>query len=125
MKVGIPKELRPGERRVAATPETVTRLVKLGFEVAVESGAGLGASFDDAAYAAVGATLVPNAKSLWSGADIVLKVQPPEGSIDGVRETELLREGGTLVSFVWPAKNKELVERLAARKATLLAMDQV
>ena len=126
MKVGIPKEIHPGERRVAATPETASRLSKLGFEVLVESGAGLMASFDDAAYRAAGATIVDEARALWSGSDVVIKVQPPEPHAGlGVHEAELLRQSGTLISFLWPAKNQELIERLAARKGTVLAMDQV
>ncbi len=125
MKIGIPKEVRPGERRVAITPETVGRLLKLGFEVVIESGAGLGASFEDSAYAAAGVGIVPDAATLWSVSDVVLKVQPPEKRTNGVHEADLLREGGTLVSFLWPAKNKELIDKLAKRKATVLAMDQI
>lgn len=126
MRVGVPKEIRPGERRVAATPETVSRLAKLGFEVAIESGAGLGASFEDAAYTAAGARVVSDTRALWAESDVILKVQPPESHPTlGVHEAELLREGGVLVSFIWPAKNKELIDRLAARKATVIAMDQV
>src|SRR5688500_6192110 len=126
MKVGIPTEVRPGERRVAATPETANRLSKLGFEVLVQSGAGAAASFDDDAYRAVGAIVVDGARALWSSADVVLKVQPPEHNPElGVHEAELLRERGTLVSFLWPAKNQELIQRLAERRATVLAMDQV
>ena len=126
MKIGIPKEIRPGERRVAATPDTVSRLLKLGFEVQVESHAGAGASFADADYVAIGASIVRGARELWAESDLILKVQPPEDHSElGVHEAELLREGGILVSFIWPAKNGELVERLAARRATVLAMDQV
>src|SRR6185369_1364592 len=126
MKIGIPKERRPGERRVAATPDTVSRLLKLGFEVQVESQAGAGASFSDADYTALGASIVTEARELWSASDLILKVQPPEQHLElGVHEAELLREGGMLVSFIWPAKNSELVERLAARRATVIAMDQV
>ena len=126
MKIGIPKEIRPGERRVAATPETVSRLLKLGFEVAVETQAGAGASFDDAEYSALGASVLPGARELWAQSELVLKVQPPEQNTTlGVHEAELLPEGAVLVSFIWPAKNAELVERLAARRATVLAMDQV
>lgn len=125
MKIGIPKEVRPGERRVAITPETVGRLLKLGFEVAIESGAGVGASFEDSAYSAAGVAIVPDAATLWRVSDVVLKVQPPEKRSNGVHEADLLREGGTLVSFLWPAKNKELIDRLAKRKATVLAMDQI
>jgi NAD(P) transhydrogenase subunit alpha len=126
MKIGIPKEIRPGERRVAATPETVSRLMKLGFEVSVETQAGAGASFDDAEYSTLGATVIQSARELWAHSDIILKVQPPELNAGlRVHEAELLREGGVLVSFIWPGKNGELVERLAARGATVLAMDQV
>ncbi|HET7543574.1 MAG TPA: Re/Si-specific NAD(P)(+) transhydrogenase subunit alpha [Polyangiaceae bacterium] len=126
MKIGIPKEIRPGERRVAATPDTVGRLLKLGFEVQVESQAGAGASFADADYAAVGANVVGDTRELWEQSELVLKVQPPEHNLAlGVHEAELLRSGGTLISFLWPAKNAELIERLATRSATVLAMDQV
>jgi NAD(P) transhydrogenase subunit alpha len=126
MKIGIPKEIRPGERRVAATPETVSRLLKLGFEVSVEAQAGAGASFRDAEYSALGASVLHSTRELWDTSDIILKVQPPEQNSElGLHEAELLREGATLVSFIWPGKNAELVERLAARRATVLAMDQV
>jgi NAD(P) transhydrogenase subunit alpha len=125
MRIGVPKEIRPGERRVAATPETVARLSKLGFEVAVETGAGSGAAFPDEDYQKVGARIAPTTREVWAFADIVLKVQPPEQNGELGHEADLLREGATLVSFIWPAKNKELIERLAKRKATVLAMDQV
>ena len=125
MKIGVPKEIRPGERRVAATPESVSRLVKLGFEVLIQSNAGEGAAFPDSEYEKVGASIVPTARELWQAAELVLKVQPPEQHAELGHETELLREGGTLVSFFYPAKNTELIERLKKRKATVLAMDQV
>jgi NAD(P) transhydrogenase subunit alpha len=125
MRIGVPKEIRPGERRVAATPESVSRLIKLGFEVSIETEAGAGAAFPDAHYQKAGATIVETAGALWASADIVLKVQPPERHPELGDETELLREGGVLVSFIWPAKNGELIQRLAKRKATVLAMDQV
>jgi proton-translocating NAD(P)+ transhydrogenase subunit alpha len=126
MKVAIPREIHPGERRVAATPETVERLIKSGFEVSVEAGAGAGSAMSDAAYEAVGARVVANGPALWQEADIVLKVRPPElDSKLGRHEVELLRPGATLVSFIWPAANPTLLEQLAARKATVLAMDQI
>ena len=125
MKVGIAKEIRPGERRVAATPDTTRRLVKLGFEICIETGAGAGASFPDAEFEAAGARIV-DAAELWSGSDLVLKVQPPEmNTALGKHEADLVREGSVLVSFIWPAKNQELVERLRARKISVFAMDQV
>ncbi|HTQ02337.1 MAG TPA: Re/Si-specific NAD(P)(+) transhydrogenase subunit alpha [Polyangiaceae bacterium] len=125
MKIGVPKEIRPGERRVAATPESVGRLVKLGFEVLIERDAGGGAAFPDEEYEKAGARVVAGARELWGAADVVLKVQPPEQHAELGHEADLLREGGTLVSFLYPAKNKELIERLAKRRATVLAMDQV
>lgn len=126
MKVAIPREIHPGERRVAATPDTVARLIKLGFSVSVGSGAGAGSSMSDAAYGAAGASVVRSAAALWEEADLVLKVRPPEHDPElGKHEADLLRPGATLVSFIWPATNAELLQRLAARKATVLAMDQV
>src|SRR5688572_15508339 len=126
MKVAIPREIHPGERRVAATPDTVARLIKLGFSVSVGSGAGAGSSMSDAAYAAAGATIVRSTAALWQEAELVLKVRPPEHDNElGQHEVDLLTPGATLVSFIWPATNTALVERLAARKVTVLAMDQI
>jgi len=126
MKLAVPRESRAGERRVAATPENVARLVRLGFEVLVESHAGALASFGDDDYAAAGARVVADTRELWQEADIVLKVQPPDHHpVLGVHEADLLHEGTTLISFLWPGKNQALVDRLAARKVTAIAMDQV
>src|SRR3984893_18270645 len=118
--IGIPKEVFPGERRVRRVPEVVQKLIKLGFAVAVQSGAGEAASIGDEAYRAAGATIVPDAASLWSSADIIFKVRAPSRD-----EVNLMREGGTLVSFIWPAQNPELLQALAGKKATVLAMDSV
>jgi NAD(P) transhydrogenase subunit alpha len=123
MKVGIPKEIYPHERRVAAVPETVHKIRKLGYEVMIEAGAGDAAAFADGTYAEAGATIVPNAAALYAAADIVLKVRQPIAIAGGGHEADLLKEGATLVSFIWPAQNKELIERLALRKVTVLAMD--
>jgi H+-translocating NAD(P) transhydrogenase subunit alpha len=126
LKVGIPKEIYPGECRVAATPETAKVLQKYGFEVLVESGAGASANFCDEAYQQADCQIVPDAASLWETADIVLKVRAPQDHPQlGKSETELLKEGGTLISFLWPAQNPELIDRLSARKATVLAMDSI
>jgi NAD(P) transhydrogenase subunit alpha len=126
MNIGIPKEIHSGERRVAATPESVQQLLKLGFTVAIERGAGDAAHFSDDAYREAGATVVDDTRKLWSESDIVLKVRAPENNTTlCVDETELLRAGGYLISHIWPAQNPELLERLAARKATILAMDSV
>jgi NAD(P) transhydrogenase subunit alpha len=125
-KIGIPKEIYPGERRVAATPDTVRRLQKLGFEVLVESGAGEGANFSDEAYRQAGCQLIADTSILWSEANLILKVRSPMMHPDlGKHEIDLLAEGATLVSFIWPAQNAELLGHLAARKATVLAMDAV
>ena len=118
--IGVPKETFPGEKRVATVPEVVTKLAKLGFSVIVQSGAGEGASISDEAYAAAGATVVPDAPAVWSGADIVFKVRAPSRE-----EVQSTREGQILVSFIWPAQNPELLRQLAAKKVTVLAMDSV
>jgi NAD(P) transhydrogenase subunit alpha len=126
MRVAIPKEVRPGERRVAGTPESVGRLIKLGFDVVVEAGAGAASSFRDEDYERAGAKIEPDVRLVWGGADLVLKVQPPElHPTQQVHEADLLPERAVLVSFIWPGKNRELVDRLAGRKATILAMDQI
>jgi H+-translocating NAD(P) transhydrogenase subunit alpha len=123
MKVGIPKEIYPYERRVAAVPETVHKILKLGYEVVIEAGAGDAAAFADGTYAEAGATVLPSASAVYAAADIVLKVRQPIAIAGGGHEVDLLKEGATLISFIWPAQNKELLERLAARKVTALAMD--
>ncbi len=118
MKLGIVKETWAQERRVAASPNVVARWVKAGWQVDVERDAGTAASYPDSQYQAAGATIVDRAAA-WQ-ADIVLKVRPPEES-----EIGQLREGATLISFLYPGQNEALVQKLAARKLTVLAMDQV
>lgn len=126
IKIGVPKEIHPAERRVAATPQTVLRLRKLGFEVTVEAGAGEAIDFSDAAYREAGAEITSDTKTLWSGSDMVIKVRPPEQHRAlGVHEADLLRTGGSLIGFIWAGQNRELLDRLAARKATVLAMDSI
>ena len=124
--IGIPRERRPGERRVAATPETVQRLRALGFSVTVEADAGAGASFGDDDYRAAGATVIADVRRLWAESDIVLKVQPPAEYTDlGAHEADLPRRGTIVISFLWPGKQELLVSRLAARGVTALAVDQI
>lgn len=118
MRIGIPRERLANEARVAATPSTVTQLLKLGFSVCVEQNAGHLASFDDAAYEQAGAEIVSR-ESAFS-ADIVFKVNAPLSD-----EIPLLKEGATLVSFIWPAQNPELMEALKARNINVMAMDAV
>tara|TARA_Y100001934_G_scaffold219110_1_gene260617 strand:+ start:1171 stop:2727 length:1557 start_codon:yes stop_codon:yes gene_type:complete len=126
MKIGVPKEIRAGEQRVALTPETAGRILKLGFELAIESGAGDAAQFSDDAYREAGVEIVDDTRALWAGSDIVLKVRQPEAHPGlGIDETELVREGSTLISFVWPAQNEDLLEKIKARRATAIAMDAV
>jgi H+-translocating NAD(P) transhydrogenase subunit alpha len=125
VKLGVPREVHPGERRVAATPETVGKLGRLGFDVYVERGAGAGAGFGDEAYEVAGAVLVDGCDPIWSGCDVVIKVRAPEDLADGGSEVDRLRVGGVLVCLLHPASNGPLVERLATREATVLALDQV
>ena len=119
MKVGIPKESHPGERRVAGTPGTVRTLREQGFTVLVERGAGASASYPDPQYEAAGATLVDSA-GVWQDAEIILKVRPPSEL-----EAAAIHEGAHLICFVYPAQNTALVERLAKKRVTLIAMDCV
>jgi len=118
--IGVPKETWADEKRVATVPEVVEKLIKLGFEVAVESGAGEASNFSDDSYRAAGAQVVPGASNLWAASDIVFKVRGPSAA-----EVGLMREGGVLASFIWPAQNPQLMQQLAEKKATVLAMDSV
>jgi len=126
MKIGIPREVYAGEKRVATTPEAAEKLQKLGFSVAIESGAGLSAKFSDEAYREAGVEIIEDTKTLWSSSDIILKVRAPgpHPELD-CDEVDLLTEKHTLISFIWPAQNEELLSRLAAKKATILAVDSI
>ncbi|RDE24863.1 Re/Si-specific NAD(P)(+) transhydrogenase subunit alpha [Motiliproteus coralliicola] len=126
MKIGVPKEIHSGEKRVALTPPLVKQLQQMGYDVAIEAGAGLDSNFTDQAYVDAGVEVIDGAEALWSASDIVLKVRPPEqNEALGKHEADLLNEGAILTSFIWPAQNPELMERLTARKANVLAMDSV
>ena len=126
MKIGIPKEIHLGEKRVATTPDAATQIMKLGFSVCIESGAGLNADISDAAYQAVGVEVLLDAPTLWREADIIMKVRAPEQHPElGIHEVDLLPDGGRLISFIWPAQQPELMDKLAAKNATVLAMDSV
>jgi NAD(P) transhydrogenase subunit alpha len=118
MTVGVPKESYPGEHRVAATPESVGRLGKLGFSVVVERGAGLATGFDDASYEAAGAT-ISDGPTVWAS-PIVAKIRPPSEE-----ELPRLGAGQTLISYLYPAQETDLVERLGAQGVSAIAMDQV
>ena len=118
--IGVPKETAAGEKRAATVPEVVEKLIKLGFLVKVQSGAGEAATISDDAYRAAGAEVVADAAAIWGGADIVFKVRAPDEA-----EVALIREGVTLIGFIWPAQNPELMDKLAAKKATVLAIDSL
>ena len=118
MLIGVPRELLDNESRVAATPKTVQQILKLGFDVIVEHDAGFKASFEDQAFVAAGAK-VGDATQVWQ-ADIIFKVNAPTDD-----EIALIKEGATLVSFIWPAQNPQLMEKLSAKKINVLAMDAV
>src|SRR6185436_3209595 len=104
--IGVPRESFAGEKRVATVPEVVEKLIKLGFKVAVQSGAGDAANFSDDSYRAVGAEIAPDAAALWARSDIVFKVRAPSA-----QEAAQLREGQVLISFIWPAQNPELMQQ--------------
>jgi len=119
MRIGVPRELYTGERRVATTPDVAIQLIKMGFDVAVESNAGAAANYSDASYEAVGCS-VDTVDGIWTDSDIILKVRGPEEE-----EAERLKEGQTLISFLWPAQNPELLQKLTERGVTAMAMDSV
>jgi len=126
MKIGVPKEIEDGEKRVALTPEVATQLQKLGFSVAIESRAGEAASYDDELYRQVGVEIVGDPRELWASSDIIIKVRPPkEHPEQGFYGVELLRKGQTLISFLYPAQNQELLQELSEHGVTALSMDSV
>ena len=120
MRIGVPREIHAGERRVATTPDVAKELVKMGFSVAVETGAGDAASYSDQAYAEAGCDIIDSSEALWSDSDLIFKVRAPE-----TVEAVLLKKGQTLISFLWPAQNPELLKQLTESGATVMAMDSV
>ncbi|MEY8830591.1 Re/Si-specific NAD(P)(+) transhydrogenase subunit alpha [Sedimentitalea sp. XS_ASV28] len=120
MKIGTPKEIHEGERRVAMTPESAAQLQKLGHECLIETGAGLEAGFSDAAYEAAGVEVVKTAAALYKASDVVAKVRPPTET-----EVKRLRKDQTLISFFYPGSNEELMGKAAEKGATVIAMDMV
>ncbi|WP_394250321.1 Re/Si-specific NAD(P)(+) transhydrogenase subunit alpha [Vibrio profundi] len=124
MQIGVPREVLAGETRVAASPKSVEQLLKLGFEVCVETQAGTLASFDDSAYEASGAKIVSKEEA-WDS-ELIFKVNAPlVDEANGINEIELIKEGASLVSFIWPAQNPELMEQLSSNKINVMAMDSV
>ncbi|MFZ7164517.1 Re/Si-specific NAD(P)(+) transhydrogenase subunit alpha [Avibacterium avium] len=118
MLIGVPRERLDNETRVAATPKTVQQILKLGFEIIVEHDAGFKASFEDQAFIEAGAK-VGTEQEVWN-ADVIMKVNPPTDE-----EIALIKEGATLISFIWPAQNEALMKKLSAKKINVLAMDAV
>jgi len=118
MRLGVPKESRPNERRVAATPESVKKLVELGFDVRIERGAGAGSGYPDASYEAIGAALVSREDAF--ACDVVVKVRPPTHE-----EAGLLAEGGLLIALLQPERDEELPGKIAERKASAIALERI
>ena len=125
MRVAIPKEVSAGERRVAGTPRTVKRLVDAGFEVWIERNAGEAAEHSDSMYAEVGGQIIDDVSRLWGETDVILKVHPPQMREDGRHEADLIRPSATLIGFIWPAENAALLQKLAAKRVSVIAMDRV
>ncbi len=125
MKIAVAREIEVCERRVALVPDIVGRLVKQGLEVWVEAGAGERAFFADAAYQAAGAKIIADSNQLWTQADILLKVSPPQEREDGRWEIDLLPEGSVLISFLNPLGNPVIAKQLAERKITALSMEMI
>ena len=120
MIISIPKETQASEKRVAIAPDNISAFAKLGYEVVIEQGAGENANLSNSAYEEAGALIVDDATTVWSQGDLVLKVTPPS-----LEEVGMIKEGATLISFVYPARNEELLKKLGERKINLLAMDCV
>ena len=120
MKVGIPLEISANELRVAATPKTVKRLQKQGFEVYIQHNAGIKANFSDKDFEEAGAKIVNTANDIYSNSDIVLKVKEPS-----MEEVDMMKEGLVLLSYLWPAQNQPLLQKLADKKVNAVAMDAI
>lgn len=126
MKIGVLKEIHAGEKRVATTPDVTKKLIKLGFEVVVEAGAGEAANFSDKSYLDAGASINKDAESTYAASDLVIKVRAPEINLNTEKsEIDMMRRGARLISFIWPAQNETLLKRLADHGTTALAMDSI
>jgi NAD(P) transhydrogenase subunit alpha len=121
--VAVPKEITPGERRVALVPDAVKALASDAMQIVVEAGAGVEAGFADADYEAAGATLESDALALYSRADLLLKVQPPCERADGSHEADSIQSGKTLIAFMKPLDLPELAKRLADRQVTTFSIE--
>jgi NAD(P) transhydrogenase subunit alpha len=119
MRIGVPKEIHAGEQRVATTPDVAAQLIKLGFDIAVEASAGVAANYSDSSYKEAGCDVV-TADDVWTKSDLILKVRAPEAG-----EADALRAEQTLICFLWPAQNPDLLQQLTASGATAMSMDMV
>ena len=125
MRIVVPREMAPGENRVALVPDTVARLAKAGFDLQVETGAGVAAGFTDDAYREAGATIAQAAAGLFGSADVTLKVRAPMAVAGGVHEADLLKEGSALIAFLGRDTNSDLARRLTARGIRAFSMEMV
>ena len=125
MRIAVAKEIEASERRVALIPDVVSKLVKQGFEVSIESGAGEKALYSDSDYEAAGATILTDTAKLWGEADILLKVSPPQQREDGSAEIDSLKQGSVFIGFLNPLANPSLAEQLAQRKVTAFSMEMI
>lgn len=125
LRIGVPKEITPGETRVGLTPDAVKRIVSDTTGVQIERGAGESAGFTDESYREAGAEIVEGAAALYGGADVILKVAPPTALADGRHEVDLMKEGALLACFLRPHASADLFGRLAARRVTALSLELV
>jgi len=125
-RIGIPKEIHAGEKRVATTPDAAGFIKKLGFEITVETGAGSASKFTDEAYLNAGVQIAKDVRTLYQEADIILKVRPPEFNQEiSLDETELLQKDQTLICCFQPGQNQDLLKSLAQKHISVLAMDSI
>ncbi|NET49954.1 MAG: Re/Si-specific NAD(P)(+) transhydrogenase subunit alpha [Merismopedia sp. SIO2A8] len=125
MKIAVAKETESGERRVALTPDVVSRLVKKGLSISVESGAGEAAFFSNEDYRAAGASVIDDRVALWGDADIVLKVQPPTALGHEASELKYLKSGAVLISFLNPFSEPDAIQAIASHNVTAFSMELI
>ncbi|MCH8885321.1 MAG: Re/Si-specific NAD(P)(+) transhydrogenase subunit alpha [SAR324 cluster bacterium] len=126
MKIGIPKEILPGENRVALIPDSVKKLKEQGLEIVLESGAGAGSNHSDEDYAGCGAEIASSHQAVLGGADLIVKVMPPAtGGDDGPDEVSQMKEGAALIGLLQPFNRRGMLEKLAARNLTAMSMEMV
>ncbi len=126
MKIGVLKEIHAGEKRVATTPDITEKLIKLGFDVVIQAGAGEAANFSDKSYLEAGASIGKDARTICDAVDVLIKVRAPQRDLNtATHEIELIRRGCNIISFIWPAQNESLLKQFAGHGHTVLAMDSI